>query len=396
MSIDVYPARQAATPAAVLAYAPKSGHQTGITSEAAVTELVASVFLRPQRTYRVTAFLNMVTSVNDQGGQARLKMDGVEIQFSEIGTARGRFTLSPERVLAPGQYTPGQHVFTVTAMKTGATNAVDVNSWTTDPSYLIVEDITGGTGGPGPILLDHKQLTTTQAGITGTLVDVTNLSSTVNVPAGRALRVTSKMQVLCTGVTGDIYIPILEDGAVRGRVTYRTLTLDQYMNPMGSIIVYPTPGVHTYKVQAAKWSGGGGMEVRPATDNPAYLTVEDVTGTEAPTGAYYEALWTPVTSFLNGWVAYDASMYYAPAYRKVNDMVYLRGLIKSGTANTAAFNLPPGYRPNRNHHQAIAQNDATGFVEVSGGFFFPAGDVKLRSVGAPTWASLDGVVFGVT
>ena len=50
--------------------------------------------------------------------------------------------------------------------------------------------------------------------------------------------------------------------------------------------------------------------------------------------------WTTLSSFSN---SYSGSG--SPAYRKINNVVYLRGRVSGGTANTTAFNLPSGYRP---------------------------------------------------
>jgi hypothetical protein len=50
--------------------------------------------------------------------------------------------------------------------------------------------------------------------------------------------------------------------------------------------------------------------------------------------------WTTLSSFYN---SYSGSG--SPAYRKINNVVYLRGRVSGGTANTTAFNLPSGYRP---------------------------------------------------
>jgi len=50
--------------------------------------------------------------------------------------------------------------------------------------------------------------------------------------------------------------------------------------------------------------------------------------------------WTGVT-FQNGWVNYGG--YQAAQYRKIGDIVYLRGVIGNGTG--VAFTLPVGFRP---------------------------------------------------
>lgn len=52
--------------------------------------------------------------------------------------------------------------------------------------------------------------------------------------------------------------------------------------------------------------------------------------------------WTGVT-FQNGWVQSSGDQ--ACQYRKVGDVVQLRGRMTSGTMNVAAFTLPAGFRP---------------------------------------------------
>jgi len=50
-------------------------------------------------------------------------------------------------------------------------------------------------------------------------------------------------------------------------------------------------------------------------------------------------------TLLNGWAVYDATFGNAAMYRKIGPIVFLRGLIRSGTMGATAFNLPAGYRP---------------------------------------------------
>lgn len=49
-------------------------------------------------------------------------------------------------------------------------------------------------------------------------------------------------------------------------------------------------------------------------------------------------------TFANSWVNYGAP-YQAARYTKVNGIVYLEGVIKSGVVGSAAFTLPAGFRP---------------------------------------------------
>ena len=50
--------------------------------------------------------------------------------------------------------------------------------------------------------------------------------------------------------------------------------------------------------------------------------------------------WVAVTSLSNSFTAPTTV-----AYRKLNNVVYMRGNLFDGTANTGAFTLPSGYRP---------------------------------------------------
>lgn len=53
--------------------------------------------------------------------------------------------------------------------------------------------------------------------------------------------------------------------------------------------------------------------------------------------------WTGVT-YQNSWVDYGSG-YQGVQYRKIGDVVHLRGLMKNGTESVAAFTLPTGFRP---------------------------------------------------
>jgi hypothetical protein len=66
-------------------------------------------------------------------------------------------------------------------------------------------------------------------------------------------------------------------------------------------------------------------------------TLADLTAAITPTA------WTAVT-FAGSWVNLGGG-YQTAQYRKVGDMVQVRGIIKSGVTATAAFTLPAGFRP---------------------------------------------------
>ena len=135
-------------------------------------------------------------------------------------------------------------------------------------------------------------------------------------------------------------------------------------------------------------SGGSGSA---SAQNAAYyngiLEVID----EGPTSPFVPPpnptpAWTPVT-FQNGWANYDA--FRAAGYRKVGDCVEVRGSIMNGTANTAAFTLPVGFRPPRHLYLPILNNTTYTYAAVyADGTVFP--------MQSSAFIGLDAIRFSVT
>lgn len=111
-----------------------------------------------------------------------------------------------------------------------------------------------------------------------------------------------------------------------------------------------------------------------------------ITNTFVPGGRIGES-WASVT-FNTGWTNYGSGNT-SVEYKKIGDMVFLRGLAKriSGS-NTVIFTLPSGYRPTGSIHFSVMSNSALGGIFVTS-----AGEVTLL-IGDPTnWISLSGIVF---
>lgn len=110
------------------------------------------------------------------------------------------------------------------------------------------------------------------------------------------------------------------------------------------------------------------------------------TRTTALESATTPSAWTAPT-LTNSWLNYGGG-YQTAQYRKVGDIVYLRGSIGAGTLGSAAITLPAGFRP-----PAQIQFEPSGTVDyidvTTGGAVVPAG-------GSNTVASLDGIQFSVT
>ena len=64
------------------------------------------------------------------------------------------------------------------------------------------------------------------------------------------------------------------------------------------------------------------------------------TGDTGPAAEIQDSGWIAVTSLDNSFTSPTAV-----AYRKINNIVYMRGNLFQGTSNTTAFTLPAGYRP---------------------------------------------------
>jgi hypothetical protein len=92
--------------------------------------------------------------------------------------------------------------------------------------------------------------------------------------------------------------------------------------------------------------------------------------------------WTAVT-FQNSWVNVAGQQ---PAqYRRIGDMVHLRGYINTGANSSTAFTLPAGFRPPRNID--IPASSWTGTAHVGGNIY-----VQTSGSVAPTRVSGSGSI----
>lgn len=98
-------------------------------------------------------------------------------------------------------------------------------------------------------------------------------------------------------------------------------------------------------------------------------------------GVTYPTDWTPVT-FTNSWVNFGG-VYNTCQYRKVGDIVYLRGLMSSGTIGLASFTLPAGFRPPADLYFSTVSNN------LFGSFILQSNGVFLTSSGSNVWFSIN-------
>jgi hypothetical protein len=91
-------------------------------------------------------------------------------------------------------------------------------------------------------------------------------------------------------------------------------------------------------------------------------------------------------SLLNSWVDFGSG-YSTSGYLKHNGVVYLKGVLKSGTVNTTFFTLPAGYRPSATLVFAVISNVAISQVNIDS-----SGNVTMVS-GSNVSVSLDNIRF---
>jgi hypothetical protein len=103
--------------------------------------------------------------------------------------------------------------------------------------------------------------------------------------------------------------------------------------------------------------------------------------------------WTAPT-FQNSWKNYGAPFQTA-GYRKVGDVVQLRGLINGGAQPTIAFTLPAGYLPPAVVVACAVADGATtnGRVDIG-----PTGTVTMQNgmSGTAGFISLEGIQFSTS
>lgn len=101
--------------------------------------------------------------------------------------------------------------------------------------------------------------------------------------------------------------------------------------------------------------------------------------------------WIPVRTFLNGWTNFAGGFAVAAFTKDDYGMVYLRGLIKSGTIGQDIFILPSGFNPTSAVALGTTSNDGVNYL---------ASYVRVSTSGAVTAVAggnsffmLDGLAF---
>lgn len=160
-------------------------------------------------------------------------------------------------------------------------------------------------GGALSSTLGYAQVTANQGTFTAE-TDLTGLSVTVTVPAGRRILISGHVLMSSSVADGTMRCSIFEGAALLNMDERTAATNTQGINP--SVVLSPSAGSHTYKLSGLRAAGTGNLTMSANAIFPAYILVEDITGTVWPIGG-------PVTA---GMVASEAFGAWTPSLAQSN------------------------------------------------------------------------------
>lgn len=122
--------------------------------------------------------------------------------------------------------------------------------------------------------LGYAQVTADQGTFTAE-TDLTGLSVTVTVGAGRRIRVSGKAG-FDSSVGGDtVNCEIKESGTQLQSVSF-AISANLHGGATPSVVLTPSAGVHTYNLAAVRANGTGNITMKASSTLPAYILVEDI------------------------------------------------------------------------------------------------------------------------
>jgi hypothetical protein len=131
--------------------------------------------------------------------------------------------------------------------------------------------------GPPNGQIGYAEVTANQTPIT-TEVDITGLTVTVTVPAGRRIRISCQTVVASTITDDSVRINIMEGATQLHQIAEGQYLSNRGITLSGKVVVSPTPGTHTYKLTLQREAGTGTVTNFASTALPAFILVEDITG----------------------------------------------------------------------------------------------------------------------
>lgn len=284
------PYQPASVPVGVLAQALQPSSHTGLTTALVdITGLSVNISVPAGRTLRIRGHVIALQGTAVENKVSVYIMEGAtRLGFAEqalnptVGTSS---TVDPECVISPSE---GAHTYKLAGQfSAGSSNQFYQDTANGQRCYITVEDITPtpapSEGAPGSTLA-YAQATANQGFIT-TEADLTELSATVSVPAGRRLRL-SAHSYPHSSVAADEATLRIKEGTTQLTQTSVTLgTVNRAYALDASVVITPTAGTHTYKLTMQRSNGTGNVTNNASATFPAFILVEDITGSVWPEGS---------------------------------------------------------------------------------------------------------------
>jgi len=253
------------------------------------------------------------------------------------------------------------------------------------PAQLVINDVGPVTkaavnppaGQPQDATAGNALGLVAQGPVLGSVTVTTSFTTVMPAPVavtllvGRRYRVAFSSRAMGGGAQTVTYqVALYDNGASNGWFDHWATSTANYSNIYCQAIVNGDGLAHSLDVRMLSNPTGAGVFGGSASG----LWIEDIGPTQAPALPIPDTppAWTPVT-FANGWTNFPGSEQPAQ-YRKIGDVVYLRGVITGGTMQQSAFILPVGFRPpNRTYKSGGAVSGgawqaALTLIDSDGGF----------------------------
>lgn len=365
------PYQPASVPVGQLGYSEITSNVASASGVETILPMSVNIVVPAGRTIRIRSFITMTNSAANSQNWTGIKEGATVLKFAlmNMPLAGNQITMINEHVFSPSA---GAHTYTVGIQSNSGTFTAYADA--DRRTFMTVEDITPtpapSSGAPGSTL-GYAEVLASQAGIT-TETDLNGLTATVTVPAGRRLRITVGGEISRTVADGRSRISIKE-GATLLQVVDTFVTDTVGANTFQkSVVVSPSAGAHTYKATLTLTSGTGSTGLAAGASLPAFILVEDITGSVWPQGSAVTAgmvaseAWTAYTP-ANGNVTVGNGTQ-AASYARVGRTIHVRYdlLFGSSTAFTGAtvgIGLPVAAAA------GVHQTLSASLLDVSAGFF---------------------------
>jgi hypothetical protein len=236
-------------------------------------------------------------------------------------------------------------------------------------------------GGALASTLGYMEVIANQTGISTSSVDLTGLLVTVTVPAGRRIRLTGYVTFDNQNAGQNAVALELKEGATR--INFAQSVMDPSGGTTGDLqtlvadaIITPSAGAHTYKLTAV--CSLATVDLVASATAPAFILVEDITGTVWPTGSAVTAgmiaseAWIPWTPALTNLTLGNGVV--TAKYQRIGRTIIYRFKFKLGS--TSAVGTDPKFSlPVAPHAEYVSQEDnaiGSGMMLDTGTQLYPA------------------------